>query len=176
VPFASWVAVPRSFDVSTDTPASVEEIHSAFSDEQYWLARLAAYGGDTMTLDTLVVDADGTVAVATTQDLRHELLPGVLAKVFPGDLTVLRKEIWRPIDGRRIHANVSITASGVPASGVGSAVLAPIAEGSRLRFAGTLEVRIPLVGGRIEKYIGGQIAEEIPEVQRFTTNWISANA
>jgi hypothetical protein len=168
--------MPRSFDVSTDTPASVEEVHSAFSDERYWLARLAAYGGDTMTLDTLAVDADGAVAVATTQDLRHELLPGVLAKVFPADLTVLRTEIWRPIDGRRIKANVNITASGVSASGVGTAVLTPIAAGSSLRFAGTLEVGIPLVGGRIEKYIAGQIAEEIPELQRFTTNWISGNA
>jgi hypothetical protein len=168
--------MPRSFDVSTDTPASVEEIHSAFSDEQYWLARLAAYGGDTITLDSLVVDDDGIVAVATTQDLRHDLLPGVLAKVFPGDLKVVRKEIWRPIDGRRVHGDVSITASGAPALGVGSAVLAPIADGSRLRFSGTLQVRIPLVGGRIEKYIAGQIAEEIPEVQRFTTNWVSEHA
>jgi Protein of unknown function (DUF2505) len=116
------------------------------------------------------------VAVATTQDLRHDLLPGVLAKVFPGDLKVVRKETWRPIDGRRVGGDVSITASGVPASGVGSAVLAPIADGSRLRFAGTLQVRIPLVGGKIEEYIAGQIAEEIPELQRFTTNWISEHA
>jgi hypothetical protein len=168
--------MPRSFDVSTDSPASVEEIHSAFSDEQYWLARLAAYGGDTITLDSLIVDDDGIVAVATTQDLRHDLLPGVLAKVFPGDLKVVRKEIWRPIDGRRVHGDVRITAFGAPASGVGSAVLAPIADGSRLRFSGTLQVRIPLVGGTIEKYIAGQIVEEIPEVQRFTTNWISQHA
>jgi hypothetical protein len=168
--------MPRSFDVSTETPASVEEIHSAFSDENYWLARLAAYGGDTMTLDSLVLDADGTVAVATTQDLRHHLLPGLLAKVFPGDLKVLREETWRPIDGREVRGEVSITAFGAPASGLGTAVLAPIAQGSRLRFTGTLEVRIPLVGGTIEKYIGGQLAEEIPEVQRFTTNWISEHA
>jgi Protein of unknown function (DUF2505) len=165
--------MPRSFDVSTDSPASVEEIHSAFSDEQYWLARLAAYGGDTITLDSLIVDDDGIVDVATTQDLRHDLLPGVLAKVFPGDLKVVRKEIWRPIDGRRVHGDVSITAFGAPASGVGSAVLAPIADGSRLRFSGTLQVRIPLVGGTIEKYLGGQIALEIPHVQRFTTDWIA---
>jgi len=168
--------MPRSFDVSTDTSASVENIHSAFTDKQYWLARITAYGGDTMTLDSLIVDDGGTVAVTTTQDLRHELLPGVLAKVFPGDLKVIRREIWRPVEGRRVHGDVSITASGAPASGVGSAVLAPIAEGSRLRFSGMVQVSIPLVGGRIEKYIGVQIAKEIPEVQRFTTNWISEHA
>jgi Protein of unknown function (DUF2505) len=52
-------------------------------------------------------------------------------------------------------------------------VLAPMSNGSSLRFTGTLEVRIPLVGGQIERYIGGQIADEIPDVQRFTTKWIS---
>ena len=40
-----WVAMPRSFDVSTEAPASVEAVHSAFGHEQYWLARLAAFGG-----------------------------------------------------------------------------------------------------------------------------------
>lgn len=168
--------MPRSFDVSTDSPASVEEIHWAFSDESYWLARLAAYGGETMTLDSLFVDDGGSVAVASTQDLRHDLLPGVLAKVFPGDLKVMREETWRPVDGREVRGEVSITAFGAPASGVGTAVLAPIAQGSRLRFIGTLEVRIPLVGGTIEKFIRGQLAEAIPEVQRFTTNWISEHA
>jgi hypothetical protein len=168
--------MPRSFDVSTDAPASVEQIHSAFRDEQYWLARLAAYGGDSMTLDSLVVDDDGTIAVATTQDLRHNLLPGVLAKFFPSDLKVLREETWRVVDGGQVHGDVTITASGAPLSSIGTALLAPITQGSRLRFTGTLEVRIPLVGATIEKYIVGQLAEEIPEVQLFTTNWISEHA
>jgi Protein of unknown function (DUF2505) len=165
----------RKFDVSTETSASVEQVHSAFSDEQYWLDRLAEYGRDTMTLDSLVVDGDGRVDVATTQDLRHDLLPGPLAKVFPGDLKVVREERWWPVD-REVRGKVIITAFGAPASGVGTAVLAPTAQGSRLRFTGTVEVRIPLIGGTIEKLIRSQLALEIPVVQQFTTDWISENA
>ena len=52
--------MPRSFDVSFESPASVEQVHAAFSDEDYWLARLAAFGADS-TLDSLIVDADSTV-------------------------------------------------------------------------------------------------------------------
>ena len=63
-------AMPRSFDVSFESPASVEQVHSAFSDEDYWLARFAAFGGDN-TLDSLIVDSDGTVTVTVTQDLRQ---------------------------------------------------------------------------------------------------------
>lgn len=167
--------MPKSFDVSTESAASVEAIYSAFGLERYWLARLGAYGGDAMTLDSLVVDSNGTVAVATTQNVRHDLLSGPLGRVFPGDLKVRRNETWRSTGGGQVHGEVSITAVGAPASGVGNAVLAPLAHGSRLTFTGTIEVRIPLVGGTIEKYLGGQIADEIPGVQDFTADWIVAN-
>ncbi len=167
--------MPRSFDVTTETTASVAAVHSAFALEQYWLARLVAYGGDSMTLDSLVSDPDGTVTVATTQDLRHDVLPGPLGKVFTGDLKVVREEVWRTTEGPDVVGEVTITAYGAPASGTGTAVLSPTVTGSRLAFSGAVEVRIPLLGGSIEKYIGGQIAHEIPDVQRFTTDWIAAN-
>lgn len=47
----------RSFEVPFESPASVEQVHAAFSDEDYWLARFAAFGADS-TLDSLNVDAD----------------------------------------------------------------------------------------------------------------------
>jgi hypothetical protein len=47
---------------------------SAFSEEDYWLARLAAFGGIGM-LDSLIIGTDGSVTVVIIQDLRHELLP-----------------------------------------------------------------------------------------------------
>lgn len=168
--------MPRPFDVRTDSPADVEKIHSAFGNETYWHARITEFGGGSTTLDTLTVDSHGTIAVATTQDLRHDVLPGVLAKVFRGDLKIVRTETWRPCDDHRVTGEVTIAASGVPGTGIGSALLAPESEGSSLSLSGTVEVRIPLVGGRVEKYICDQIVVEIPQLQRFTSEWIATNA
>ena len=39
-------------------------------------------------------------------------------------------------------------------------------------FRDTTLQDVPLVGGKIESYLGGQFAEHIPEIQRFTTAWI----
>ncbi|WP_099023351.1 DUF2505 domain-containing protein [Mycolicibacterium palauense] len=167
--------MPRPFDVSTESPATVAQIRSAFADEEYWRARLAVYGGDTITLDSLVVGADDAIEVVTSQDLRHDVLPGLLARAFPGDLMVIRKETWRIAEEGRVVGDVDITASGAPIAGVGSALLAPAGQGSLLRFTGTVQVRLPLIGGQIEKWIGGQVAEEIPGVQRFTSTWIAEN-
>ena len=164
--------MPRSFDLLAESSATVEQLHSALSDEEYWLARLAAFGGIT-SLDSLIVDTDGTVTVATTQDLRHHRLPGVVAKLFPGDLKMLRKETWRPIGGRRVRGEVNFAVPGGLGSGLAAALLTPMRNGSRLTFTVTVEVRVPLVAGKIESYLGGQLSEQIPAVQRFTTAWIA---
>lgn len=165
--------MPRPFDVQTDSPAGVDEIFAAFGDKNYWHARIAEFGGGATTLDTLDVGADGSVAVATTQDLRHDLLPRPLTKVFRGNLSIRRTEAWRRSEDGEVSGAVTISASGVPGSGAGDAALVALPDGSRLTLRGTVEVKIPLVGGRVEKVICDQIVVEIPQLQRFTSDWIA---
>lgn len=58
----------------------------------------------------------------------------------------------------------------------GTAVLAPAGPGSRLEFTVEVEVRVPLVGGKIESFIGSQLVDLLIAEQRFTTVWIAENA
>lgn len=165
--------MPRPFDISTASPATVDQVHAAFANRDYWRDRLAEYGGDSIRLDSL--DADGTsVAIATTQDMRNNTLPVLVAKIVPGNLLVFRKETWR-VTGDELHGDVAITTQGAPITGSATAVVAPTSDGSTLRFRGSVHVRVPLIGGQIEKYISAQLTEEIPGVQRFTTRWIAEN-
>jgi hypothetical protein len=167
--------MPRPFDVSTASAATVDQVYAAFADRDYWRDRLAEFGGDSIRLDSLVVDA-GSVFVGTTQDLRNDALPGLIAKAVPGSLKVIREETWRHGDDGVIHGDVVITTSGAPISGTADAVVSPSGTGSLLRFEGKVQVKVPLIGGQIEKYISSQIVEEIPAVQCFTTRWITENA
>jgi Protein of unknown function (DUF2505) len=165
----------RSFDIVTESPASVEQIHAAFGREDYWLARIAA-GDATTTLDSLIVDADGTVSVRATQHLGRQLLPGLIAKLVPGDLKIVNSETWRPDGNGQVRGQVSVSASGGLGSGLAQGWLAPAGNGSQLRLAVKVEVKIPLIGGKLEKSIGANLAESIPAVQRFTTTWIAEYA
>jgi hypothetical protein len=164
--------MPCSFDILSETLASVEQIHAAFGREDYWLARLVAFG-DTSTLDSLIVDADGTVTVGLTQHLAHRLLPGTIAKLVPGDLKITRNETWRPVGDRRVSGQVSVSGPAGLGSGSAEAWLIPVHNGSQLRFSATVEVKIPLVGGKLEKSIGAELADNIPAFQRFTAEWIA---
>jgi hypothetical protein len=167
--------MPRSIDALFEAAVTVEQVHSAFSDRDYWLARIAAFGAG-ITLDSLLRDPAGAVTVTTTQDLRHEALPGLLAKVYPGDLTIHRYEAWTPIEGRRVAGDIKVAATGAPLSGNGTALLASAGAGSRLTFAGSVHFRLPLVGGRIESYLAGQLVEGIADILRFTVSWIAEHS
>jgi hypothetical protein len=164
----------RSFDVSVDSPTSVEQVHAALSGEDYWLARLATLNGST-TLESLIVDDDQTVRVATTQDLGRDLLPGIVAKFYGRDLKVRHTETWRPTDGQ-LRGQISVAVSGAPGSGSGAASVAPTQNGSRLTLTGTVEFKVPLVGGTIERFIAREFAQGIPNIQDFTEKWVAEHA
>jgi hypothetical protein len=169
--------MPRSFDILTESPASVEQIHAAFGREDYWLARIAAGATTTtITLDSLIVDADGTVTVRATQHVGRQLLPGRVAKLVPGDLKIVNYETWRPVGDRQVRGEFSVSVSGGLGSGRAEAWLTPTSNGSQLRYTVRVEAKIPLVGGKLEKFIGAGLAKSIPAVQRFTTTWIAERA
>lgn len=100
----------RSFDVLTESPASVEQIHAAFGREDYWLARIAAGAAET-TLDSLVAEADGTVTVSTTQRIGRQILPGLVAKFVTGEVKIVQTEMWRPDGHRQVRGRVNVSAS-----------------------------------------------------------------
>ncbi|MGV0740805.1 DUF2505 domain-containing protein [Mycolicibacterium sp. XJ870] len=168
--------MPRSFDMATEYDGSVEQVHRAFGDQRYWLARLADSGADDATLDKLTVTDDGGIDVATTQTLRADRLPGLVAQFHPGDLSIQREEHWAPIRDGRATGTVNGAIPGAPVALTGTAVLAPAGEKARLTVKITVEVKVPLVGGKIENFIGGQLVDLLIAEQRFTTVWIADNA
>jgi hypothetical protein len=166
--------MPRSFDISADYEGSVEQVHSAFGDRQYWLARLADSGVDDASLDSLQVDGSGGVTIATTQVLRSDRLPAVVGQFHKGDLRIERRETWGPVSGGQASATVAGAITGAPVSLKGAATLRKGAgAGARLEFHVTVEVRIPLVGGKVEGLIGSQLVDLVVAEQRFTTTWIA---
>jgi Protein of unknown function (DUF2505) len=166
----------RSFDMSAEYNATVEQVHSAFNDEDYWLARLEQSGVDIATLDSMTTHPDGSVEIKTTQGFRRDRIPGWVFQFYRGDVHIVREERWSPIGGGEAHAEVVGSVPGAPASLSGKAALRPHGSGSRLEFSVTVEVNIPLVGGKIEDFIGGKLAELVIAEQRFTTVWIAENA
>lgn len=165
----------RSFSGSAESTVSVERIHAAFGREDYWQDRLATSEVVT-TLDSLDVRADGTVAVRYTLDLARQLMPGPVANLVPGGVSMQYTETWMHESYHRVCGQIAVSVSGGLGSCDAQTWLEPAAHGSQLRFAGRVAVRIPLVGGNLEKSIGADLAKNIPSVLSFTTTWIGERA
>lgn len=161
--------------MATEYEGSVEQVHQAFRDEQYWLARLADSGADDATLNSIRVTPDGGVEVTTTQVLRANRLPAVVTQFHHGDLVIRRSESWTGLVAGLAEATVSGSIPGAPVTLTGSAQLAPSELRAHLAFRATVEVRIPLVGGKVENFIGNQLVDLLIAEQRFTTMWIAEN-
>ncbi|OBF67736.1 hypothetical protein A5753_03120 [Mycobacterium sp. 852002-51971_SCH5477799-a] len=170
--------MPRSFDLSADYDGSVDEVHRAFTDEKYWRARLAGSGVDVATLESMRVGDEDTVEVVTLQVIRSDKLPGMVRQLHSGDLRIRRREAWGPVTGGAATGSVAGSIVDAPVDLAGTAVLEPIEEtgGSRLTFRATVQVRVPIIGGKLENIIGTRLAELVAAEQHFTTEWIAKTA
>jgi hypothetical protein len=166
--------MPHSFDMAVESPASVEQFLSAFGNENYWRARLAI-GETAAELKSLTVDTDGTVSVVVAATLVRNRLPKLINQLHRADLEVMQNEKWSWIDSGRLRGEVSLAAPPIPLSGFWEVLVTPVRNGSRLNYTATVMVNIPLVGGTIERSLGGQLAEGIAKGVPFTTEWIAGN-
>jgi hypothetical protein len=172
--------MPRSFDVSADYQVGVEAIYQAFSEADYWLARLEYSAVDESKLESMRVGGesgnDGTIDVVTLQVMHRRNLPGVVTQVHRGDLCVRREETWSPLTDGATTASIRGCVLHAPVSVAGTAVLSALAAsgGARLDVHLTVHVRIPLIGGKLEKLIGTQLTTLVSEEQRFTTMWLDS--
>src|SRR5690348_5557400 len=126
--------MPRSVDLTVDSPASVEQILSAFGDETYWNARLAQFAPGTATLVALSADGAGAVGVTIKLGLLRDRLPKLVTQLTNGDLEMVRDETWGWTDDGRVRGDIAVAVPGAPVSAIGQALLAPEGDGSRLSY------------------------------------------
>lgn len=164
----------RSFDLSVEYSATVAQVHAAFADETYWNERLTSSGADTATLDSLKSDG-GALEIVTTQVLRSDRLPGIVSQFHRGDLQIVRTEKWGAISDGVSEGTVVGSIPGAPVTLSGAARLHDGAKGARLDLEISVEVKIPLVGGKIEGFVGGKLMDLLSAEQRFTSEWIATH-
>lgn len=162
--------------MATDYEGSVQQVHEAFCDQRYWMARLAASGADDWTLNAFHVGNDGGLDVVTTQVLRAQRLPGLVQQFHHGDLEIRRAETWTALSEGTARASVAGSIVRAPVALNGEASLSAVDGRARLVFQAVVEVRIPLVGGKMEKFIGTQLIDLLNTEQEFTIGWIGDGA
>lgn len=148
---------------------SVEAVRAAFSDEQYWKARLEEVGGPGARLDSFFSDGN-TVKAQLVQSIPADQLPPAITAVRPGDLAIPRTETYSGTSG-----TVEAYVDGAPAKVNATISLTADGTGSTATVDGTIEVKIPLFGGKIEAAISEHLLELLNNEAAFTEQWLATH-
>ena len=149
----------------------VADVYLAQSDEGALRARLAEIGGAHACLDEHSETGDG-VRFTLVQGVSADRLPQAVRTIHKGDLIVHREQIWRR-DGEGWTGTAKATVEGVPGEIKARTELRAGGTGTELRSTGEVKVRIPLVGGKLERLIGEQVTKLLEREAEFTAKWLA---
>ena len=142
--------------VSVPLPASVEQAAGLLKSEA-WIARKGEALGDGSRVVRREEHADGSGVMETARDL-PDGVPGALEKFLPQDGKVVQTETWQPVGADGVGRGTwKVLAPGVPGEISGTVRLEPAASGCTYTVEGAANVKIPLIGRRVEKMLAGLV-------------------
>jgi len=159
------MATPLAYTAAYTHPVSA--VRAAFSDEQYWKDRITEVGGPNARLESVTAEGD-TLRVHMVQAIAAELLPPAVTAVRPGDLIIPRTETWSGAS-----ATFDASVEGAPAKMSGTITLTGDDNGATGVVDGSIEVKVPLFGGKIEAAIKEHLTELLRAEAEFTNTWLA---
>ena len=138
-------------------PCDVETAFAALTSEQ-WPVRKNEQLDDGSRLESREETSDGGVVLRSTRGLPKGM-PGFLEKVVPAGGRAGQVDTWGPAlpDGSRV-GTWRAEVPGAPVDVHGSMRLMPTDAGCDYVIDGTAKVKIPLVGGKAEKFVADATA------------------
>lgn len=165
----------RQFDYRAMPPHPAAAVFAAMVDADCLRARLAQLGGRNAALLEHEVTAD-----SARFRVRHGLdpsdMPQAVRSFLPPDFVIHRLETWRLGGDGHYTGMADVDVPGTPASASGQMGLRDAEPGSELRIRTDVTVKVPLLGGRIEDSVGGQILKLLAAETAFTLEWMNRNA
>lgn len=131
---------------------SVDDVLTQMLDADFLVERSLALGEKSAECN---VEGSGDQYEVTMRREMISDLPKVLAKVFNPNQTSLFTESWRR-DGDGWQGDLKIEVVGQPVTIAGKFSLSRNGEGCRYEISHNVKAKIPLVGGRVEKFISSQ--------------------
>lgn len=154
------------FTQSISYPGTVDEVVAMYLTPAYLERRFGQF----------VVDGSSTVSVEGERasfagTVRPELIPAAASRFVKSDLRVTFTEEWATNEAGAT-SRTSVTVDGAPVSVEATSTLSPSDAGSAREVSGNLSVRVPLLGGRIEKEAVAHLGRVVEREQALATQWL----
>lgn len=154
------------FTQSISYPGTVDEVVAMYLTPAYLEQRFGQFvvdGSSTVSVEGERVSFAGTV--------RPELIPAAASRFVKSDLRIAFTEEWT-LNEAGATSRTSVTVDGAPVSVEATSTLSPSDAGSAREVSGNLSVRVPLLGGRIEKEAVAHLGRVVEREQALATQWL----
>src|SRR6478735_6902204 len=158
----------KSFDYSEEVAYPIDRVHAAVTDPAFWQHRFGE-APDKLTLDDS--GGPGTLTATMRATIGASSLPGLVRKVVTGELKVERADAWGALDGDHADGRISGSSTGIPVKIDCTSVLRASGDVTVLDVSGSVQVKIPLVGGQIEslvrKLVGDMVGQDRDAIEKW---------
>lgn len=161
----------RPIDFRSPLPHPAEIVYATMVDAEYLRARLQRLGGPGAALLEHRADPAGA-RYRLRQGLDKSALPPLMQSLVPGNLVIERTETIKPAGPGRYEGTVDVQVPGAPVSAAGRMQLRDGAGGSEFAVQADVTVHLPLIGGRIEETVVGQVRNLLVAETEFTREWL----
>ena len=154
-------------ELSYDAPP--DQVYAMLADPEFRRQAVRGDGGD-LRRRPARSDPDGgegfTLVIDQLQNTKD--LPG-FARTFAGESTqAIQREVWLA----RRPGNLSIESPGKPASASGTIRLEPTASGTTEVVELEIKVKVPLIGGKLEKLMAEKVAAGMDVEHTVGVAWL----
>ncbi|WP_433730972.1 DUF2505 domain-containing protein [Nocardia sp. CA-129566] len=153
----------RKFSFTVPYAVPVEDLHRALTNDEVWRSRFA--GAESAVVDLSHPDGADTIRIHMTEKASNDKVPGIVRKVLKSDLVLSRTDNWQALNGEIAKGTFEGATGGIASEMTGTYELRPTAEGSEIEVVGTVQVKVPLVGGAIEP-LAEQLHHRVLESER----------
>ena len=154
------------FTQSISYPGTVDEVVAMYLTPDYLERRFGQFvvdGSSTVSVEGEHVSFAGTV--------RPELIPAAAARFVKSDLRVTFTEEWT-LNEAGATSRTSVTVDGAPMSVEATSTLTGTETGCTREVTGNVSVRVPLLGGRIEKEAVARVGRLTDNEQASAAQWL----
>lgn len=156
----------RPFEARVTYPAPPSEVAAMLADPAFVERKVAASRPVSSSVDVATGDG-GAFTVTTVRALPTDNLPGAVQRIVGSTVEMKLVERWGApaADGAR-SGTMELDVVGKPAKASGDiSLVADGANGSVVTYAGSVDARIPLLGGRIEEQAARQV-QRVLDIER----------
>ncbi|MGB5209355.1 MAG: DUF2505 domain-containing protein [Gammaproteobacteria bacterium] len=149
----------------------VEKVFAAFTDADFYLAKFEGIGAREVEV-IACSESDGVFSIEISREVPLDV-PAALKAVLGSWTTVIQNEEWVEGENDDFLNELDISSEGVPAKITGTMVLYGNENGGCVNEVTIcIDCSIPLVGGRLEKFVAENTNEQLDAEYEFIQEYL----